>query len=201
MTREPTAEQYPICAGCECPDGQCECVECTEYKGPAKPVSNVYRSDYIGINPTRPYLHDFRIGDIVRCLDSEPDLIDALSGQMFVRLARSGAYVNHESLTLVSTEYRLYTMQQAIYRIVDWLVLEWEPHTAWAFVATTILHDSGKDPRGLRYYVDHRGDRFMYWIGANLTCHQCESIEHGQQLCLEDYKARFQAEIEKAVKS
>ena len=91
-----------------------------------------------------------------------------------------------------------YTMSQAIDRIVDGLRLEWKTHTAWAFVANTIFHDSGKYPNGLRYYVDHRGDKFMYWIGSNLTCYQCESLDHGKQLCLADYRTRFRAEIEKA---
>jgi len=75
---------------------------------------------------------------------------------------------------------------------IDGLRLEWKKGDYWECVAQTVLHDAG-DNRGLRYYVDHRGDSFMYWFGTWLMCHPCDSIDHGKQLCEQDFKSRVWA--------
>lgn len=80
-----------------------------------------------------------------------------------------------------------YTMQQAIDKIVDGLVLEWvaSPITDYCRAVTVI----GK------YYT--YADR---WIDIFDNEFPCESMDHAKELCLRDYKSRFRSGIEKAVK-
>lgn len=79
-----------------------------------------------------------------------------------------------------------YTMQQAIDRIVDGLVLEWVVSPIADYCrAVTVMGN---------YYT--YADR---WIDIFDNEFPCESMDHAKELCLRDYKSRFRAEIEKAV--
>lgn len=81
-----------------------------------------------------------------------------------------------------------YTMPQAVDKIVDGLVLEW--------VVSPIAD--------YRRAVTVMGNYYTYadrWIDIFDNEFPCESMDHAKELCLRDYKSRFRAEIEKAVKS
>ncbi|CAB4191452.1 hypothetical protein UFOVP1229_32 [uncultured Caudovirales phage] len=83
-----------------------------------------------------------------------------------------------------------YTMSQAIDRIIDGLRLEWVEHEQGHWVAITQFCTYMANEGGLSWWRVGTGD-----------VKPCDSIEHGKQLCLADYRTRFRAEIEKAVKS
>ena len=101
-----------------------------------------------------------------------------------------------------------YTMQQAIDRIVDGLVLEWVDYGELVRVENnwlgyfTVRSDKIIRPTGVTVeyawgFRAHDGrdtpERPRYVRG------KCKSFESGKAACLELYRARFRAEIEKAV--
>ena len=80
-----------------------------------------------------------------------------------------------------------YTLAEAIDKILDGLRLEWEEDAFY-----------GKCSIDYRIYKNSYG----HWYSSRqFGPRPCDSIDHGKQLCLADYKNRFRAEIERAVKS
>lgn len=142
-----------------------------------------------------PYEHEFRVGNTVRDSHGQTGTVTRLSGTRFVNINDQPGYRNCESLTLVSTEHRLYTMQQAIDRIVDGLALEWVDDTQFGkgSIKTAVTTES--------LMIDYRiyKNNYGHWYSSTMfTARPCKSFDHAKQLCLDDYRKRFRVEIERA---
>ena len=83
-----------------------------------------------------------------------------------------------------------YTISQAIDKIVDGLVLEWVDD-ANDSTAVAIF--------GIVYEVKTNGRRIEWWCRGS-GYNYCGTKDTAKSQCLDDYKSRFRAEIEKAVK-
>lgn len=216
---EPTAEQYPICAGCECPDGQCECVECTEYKGPVARLRDIPRDERRAIlehaaneaadarmyaEPTAESCARSRLEK--RSIELEQQhghyAMFAAWREWFVEWnARQPEAIpvddtlDEASLFAMCCEFMssepepTYTMQQAIDKIVGGLVLEWVVITT-EYSECTMM--------GWKYRLEFDGQGWFYAINDRQYT-RCATYDDGANYCLDDYKSRFRAEIERNI--
>lgn len=142
----------------------------------------------------------FRIGDKVKTISGHVGLVQDIHRQRFVKVSDSEGYHNCESLTLVEPRY-------TIDQIVDGVTLEWiaEPQGTGDFWGSKKNRVAVKTESGMSRVWEEHGE---YWYSLpSSPIHpqvfdyvRCDSIAHGKELCLADYKSRFRAEIERAVK-
>ncbi len=86
-----------------------------------------------------------------------------------------------------------YTLAEAIDKIVDGLRLEWRVVTSEYSYSECVIGAS-------MYRLQFDGQGWFYAINKRRYT-RCATYEDGQNYCLADYKTRFRAEIERAVKS